>query len=517
MSGAKKKICVVGGGATGVALLWCLTSQATTNDQVELTLLHNDPVLGGHSHTEQVTLGGKTYPIDVGVQYICPLLYPNTYRMLEGPGFENVTLQDNGEIRIAASFGDEGAWGNFADYQTGPTFGLYNQANVDAANDLRAAIITSPVSGRTNETIDEYLKRTSQPKEFVEYFLWPYLSVLNGYGENAQLLAATMEDLLPLFTPIFHPGPLASFTSPGLGWQRFRDGSGAWVNAMAELAKAQGATVLTSTPANAVWTDASGQAWVQYGDTNDPAVAFDEVVLTTDMTTNRMLLDNGNNVHYTPPSGPQQSQYISETAFPLNPGSCYIHQDIDVLSPNVREGKEVLQFTADYAMQQTGDYSYDLSKTYTTWLIQNMVEDLPEPVYVSMYGTDVAENPPKHQLFPPVKWRHGRFLGSYMYTSKAALHNVQGVGNIWFAGNNTTQDSEEGALVSAMVIAGKVCPDWKYPYYGLHWKYAYATFWYELMKDKIMFPETVSGLWGHFRHLIGHSLEGLESLPLSPK
>jgi hypothetical protein len=242
------------------------------------------------------------------------------------------------------------------------------------------------------------------------------------------------------------------------------------------------------------------------GQTNPPE-RFDEVVLTTDMTTNRQLLDNPQNPYYSSPNQPvTQAKYLSEDAFPLNPGSCYIHQDDSVLAPYLKTRDEVLQFTACYSQQPKDNLPYDMSTTYSTWLVQNMVTDLPEPVYVSMYGSIEAPEAPGAQLFPPVSWRHGRFLGSYMYGSKRALHNIQGLGNMWFAGNNTTQDSEEGALVSAMVIAEKVCPDWKYPFFGTDRGSIEATFMYELLKDEIMFPIGASGLWRHFKHWVEQRL-----------
>jgi len=496
---AKKKICIIGGGATGVSLLWCLTSQETIRNQVELTLLHDVGTLGGHSRTEYPVFGGKPYPVDVGVQFVCPLLYPNTYKMLERPEFRDVVLAD-GQIKLSATFTPDLNWGNFPAYQSGPRFAkLYTPENVLAAERFQSDVVTAPVEHRFSQTIGEYLKTAQLPEAFVDYFLMPYLSILNGYGDDEQLKLATFEDLWPIFTPLMTPGPLAAFTQPGLGWQRFRDGSASWIDAMATYARGYGARILVNAPAHAVWPDPSGQGvWVTFGDPLHPAAMahkFDAVVLTTDMTTNREQLDNPKNPLYS-----NQQAYISEEKFPLNPGSCYIHQDASVLAPYISTRDEVVQFTACYSYKPTNGLPYDMSTTYSTYLVQNMLPGLPEPVYVSMYGAYDAPKPPGLQLFPPVKWRHGRFLGSFMVDSKRGLHNIQGLGNVWFAGNNTTMDSEEGALVSAMVIAGKVCPDWEYPFYGLDPRSLEATAMYELMKDEMMFPLSGFGLWRHAHH-----------------
>ncbi len=131
-----------------------------------------------------------------------------------------------------------------------------------------------------------------------------------------------------------------------------------------------------------------------------------------------------------------------------------------------------------------------MSAAYSTYMVQNMVAGLPEPVYVSMYGDFVPANPPAQStwLNDPIQWKHGRFLGSMLLDVKRNVHNVQGLGGVWYAGNNTTMDSEEGALLSAMVIAGKIAPAWSYPFLGLTPEDDYALFWYELMKDEFMFP-----------------------------
>src|SRR5678816_2275166 len=180
---------------------------------------------------------------------------------------------------------------------------------------------------------------------------------------------------------------------------------------------------------------------------------------------------------------------------------CIRDRDASVLAPYLQGGPEVVQFVAYYSQTPNGGLPYDMSTTYSTYFAHNMVPGgIPEPVYVTMYGALEAPKPPARQLFKPVPWRHGRFLGSFMYTSKQNLHHIQGLGDVWFAGNNTTLDSEEGALVSAMVIADMMFPDWKYPFYGIEPRSIEATIMYELMKHKVMFPGAPSGLWGHFRH-----------------
>ena len=512
----KKSICVIGGGASGVSLLWSLTSQDAARNAVSLTLLHNEPQLGGHSRTEYPEFNGVKYPVDIGVQYVCRLLYGNTYRMLDLPEFSDVTLTD-GEIKLSAAFGPDMNWGNFPEYQSGPRFDqLYTQENQAAANKFHEAILLSLPEGNFSETVGDYLAKAKLPQDFVDYFLMPYLSILNGYGDDKQLELAAFEDLFPIFVHLLTPGPLAAFLQPGLGWQRFTDGSSSWVNAMGKYATDRGATINADCTAQAVWPDPSGEGvWVSWHTNVSPVTVsqrFDEVVLTTDMNTNCKLLNNPQNPYFNSANQPiTQQKYIGDDVFQLNPGSCYIHQDKSVLAPWLLDQKEVVQFTAPYPSVPTGPLPYDMSNAYSTYIVQNMVPGLPQPVYVSMFGQSVPPNAPDEKLWlmPPIQWLHGRFLGSMMVEVKRNLHNIQGLGHMWFAGNNTTQDSEEGALISAMVIAGKVCPEWNYPFVGLSEADLAATFWYELMKDEFMFPTAAGGgKLAFFKRL----LEGLAHL-----
>ena len=69
MTTKKKKICIVGGGAAGLGTLWALSQYG---EELDLLLLHNDEVLGGHSHTVDIkvkhnkTGEEKLFPVDDG-------------------------------------------------------------------------------------------------------------------------------------------------------------------------------------------------------------------------------------------------------------------------------------------------------------------------------------------------------------------------------------------------------------------------------------------------------------------
>jgi len=488
----QQNVCIIGGGASGVALLWALSQNP--NNNCNITLIHNQPYLGGHSYSPAVQWNGKTFNVDIGVQFISPFLYPNVNDMLKLSQFKSrVLVDDYDSLKIACAFPRDTNnkmlnWGNFPNYQLYPTnpqdprFQLYDADMMADAKTFQDFLEISITEWAT-VTLTDFFKNPplgivfKNKDKFVNYFLKPYLSIMNGYG-NALMGETILADLFPLFAYIpFEKTPQGSFTKPGTGWQRFHHGAQSWVQAMADVAQSyQKSNILLNYTATQVYTNQqTGKVSVACLDeNNDPHVyVFDKVVLTTDMWTNSQLLNNSNNTYYW---NNLYQQYIGYPASPTNPnpvwdlmyGKCYIHTDSSVLSPDLRLQQETLQFTAYYA-PGSADGNYDLEKTFTTYMQKNLLNDpKADGLYLTMYGyvpdPKVDKIPAQNTwLTDPIVWTHGKWTPAFMGGAKGNLHKAQGLGsisyagqmntNVYFAGNNATADSEEGALDAAMIIA----------------------------------------------------------------
>ena len=501
----KKRVAVVGGGATGCAFAWTL-SKEETKDLLDLTILHDEDEVGGHSKTINVWFdsagkgyaveaghpapaGTPTYPVDIGVQFVAPTIYPNLYKQLKLPELQHVELTLHPELKLSGAFTPDLNWGNFPAYQTGPRFeGCFNdEAKKLAAQfqrDVKFGPLT-PLDGITFSTdLDTYLsvKGVQYTTNFFRYLLIPYLTIINGYG-TSDLLSTNIEDLYPIFVKIpllQEHGPYGNFLEPGMGWDRFTHGATSWCVAMAEYGKSRGVKVLTGKTVLAVYPNLEAtEVTVEWANTSDVQLSytdpthtfskhvevFDEVILTTDMTTNRKLLGNDKNLIYS-----VQKDYITEEKFTLIPGLCYIHQDDECLAPHLRDKLEDGQFVSAYAWGKEtpghNDYGlpYDLATSFQTYLMKNILKT-PHDCYVSMYESGVgAKHPDPSKVLYTKTWSHGRWVASFFDKAKKDLHRIQGLGHIWFAGNNTTVDSEEGALVSAMIVADELFPEWVYPF-----------------------------------------------------
>ena len=194
------------------------------------------------------------------------------------------------------------------------------------------------------------------------------------------------------------------------------------------------------------------------------------VVSTVDMwTLSKLLVEDARWPFYEKYIG-TQTEY-GTTVWDLQPGYCYLHQDRSVLAPGLQHGNlETLQFTASYS--GTPDGGYDLATTFTTYIESNLVGvDLQNPDdewYLTMYGYDPTKVDGIRVPSDPhtsMQWEHGMWLPSFMVGPKLAFHGAQSISahakphaeqqqtGIFFAGNNLTMDSEEGAFVSTMALA----------------------------------------------------------------
>ena len=468
---AKRRLCVVGGGASGLCLAWLATRSAQINEQWEVTVLHDEPALGGHSHTIPVQIGERLVPVDIGVQFVSPTVYPHVTAMLALEELRSrVAMEPMPPLTFASAFTPDVNYSTHEVYRKDRRFGRGDTEAVRAhaaelTRDLARCLFTR-IEGQAAAglSLEAYFKHKPHLRagDFFRLGLMPLLSVINGYTAY-DLLETRLGDLFPIATKLpLLAGPLIPFDRPGTGWLRFRDGAQSWIEALADLARSRGATIRTSAPASAVRPDGK-RVDVTWGDTTE---TFDAVVLTTDMTTNRALL--ANNRYWD-----RQAELLDESRFPLLPGVCFIHQDDTILAPHLRDDqREDLQFTGAYAWDPDGanpyELPYNLHSTYATHFIHNAFKGLTERCYVTMYAeAQGARFPAADKILHRKEWRHGRWMSGFMKHGKQELHRIQGLGNVWFAGNNTTFDAEEGALLSAIGVAEKLFDGFSNPFGGL--------------------------------------------------
>ncbi len=528
---ASQTVCIIGGGVAGVGLWWTLAQQNQPGADWDVTIIHDGAEFGGHALTVPVQHNGATTLVDTGVQFFIPLFYPNIDVVINRPEISpQVPVVTYDSLKVACGFprlaGALQNWGNFSDYQSGSNFAMYTPAMLRDAQRFQMFIDTSLLEGWGSKTLAQYFASLTVPYEnqsdFLNFFLFPYLSIINGYGAALDD-QVTFDDLVPLFAnlPGTYPG-LGSFTEPGTGYSRFVNGASSLVGALAAHAQSlKPAAIWMNSTVTAVAASPTlpGPVTVTWTSGEGPVMSkqFDKVVMTTDMLTSATLLNNSANSTLW---SSLYSKYLSAKQWPLLPGKCYIHTDVNMLSPDLRQQEESLQFTAYYAPQTQYPF-YTMFKTYTTYLQAN-IHNTPasQGLYLTMYGyiPDAANGDqvpaPDTVLFEEV-WQHGMWLPTFMLQAKQQLHMAQGKGKtlsypgqldtgIYFAGNNTTADSLEHAFISGEVIANYAFGA-AYPLAGLHVRNIAAFAMYDLFYNEFMFPKSsVSARLSHLRQAIPH-------------
>lgn len=83
----KQRIAVVGAGISGLASAWLLSCRH------DVTLFEAGSYLGGHTNTVDVTLEGKTHPVDTGFLVFNEKTYPNLIAMFAELGVDSVATE----------------------------------------------------------------------------------------------------------------------------------------------------------------------------------------------------------------------------------------------------------------------------------------------------------------------------------------------------------------------------------------------------------------------------------------
>lgn len=171
----KQKIAVIGSGIAG------LTSAYLLSQDHEVTLFEANDYLGGHTHTKQVEVNGKNYPVNTGFIVFNDWTYPNFIKLMTRLNVasqesdmsfsvrdENTGLEYNG-TNLNTLFAQRSNIINPKFIKMVLDILKFNKATVEQLN-------TQSVSEQ--ETLGEYLQRNGYSKAFIYQYIVPMGSAI---------------------------------------------------------------------------------------------------------------------------------------------------------------------------------------------------------------------------------------------------------------------------------------------------------------------------------------------------
>lgn len=412
------RIAVIGSGIAGLASAWLL-SQAH-----EVVLFEANDYLGGHTHTHDITLGGRAYAVDTGFIVHNPDHYPLLTRLFQAL---DVATQPT-TMSFSVHNGRSGL--------------EYNATSLDALFCQRRNLVSPRFLGMVRDLFRFY----RQAPELLQGEgpgpgLGEWLQV-NGYGE-----AFRDDHLVPMASALWSSPPEQILQFPARylvqfmanhqmlqvsgrpQWRVVRGGSARYVDALRARWQVQ---ERLACPVQAVHRDADGVRV----DSAAGSERFDQVVLACHSDQALGLLADA--------SGDEQAVL---GAIGYQPNEVVLHTDASLL-PRQRKA------WAAWNAFVPGTAEAPCTVSYCMNLLQGI--DAPEPLVVTLNRSEAID---PARVLRRLNYHHP----VYTPQSVAAQQQrgwIQGVNRTWFAGAYWGWGFHEDGMRSAVEVASALGVDW---------------------------------------------------------
>ena len=408
------KIAVVGAGISGLATAWLVAQRH------HVTLFEAANYIGGHTHTVDVEVDGRRFPVDTGFLVFNHRTYPNLTAMFRTLEVETVASQ----MSFAVSLADPALeWAGsslttlFAQKRNLARPGFWRMLQ----DTLRFNRTTAGVS-QPELTLGDYLAQERYSAEFRDWYLLPMAEAIWSCPTEAML-----EYPLASFVRFArNHGLLQIFDRPQ--WHTLKGGGRRYVDRIV----AQLADVRLATPVRSVLRDVDG-VWL--GLPRGECERFDEVVLACHSDQALALLGSA--------ATPAERRILG--AIRYQPNRAVLHTDARLLPRDPR-----VWSAWNYMSGENSAAPHSVSVSY----LINRLQPLPvsSPVIVS--------------LNPQVEPDPATVIGDYDYdhplfdqaaiAAQAQLAAIQGVERLWFCGAWGGYGFHEDGLVSALAVAKRL-------------------------------------------------------------
>ncbi len=414
----KQRIAVVGAGISGLASAWLLSHQH------EVTLFEAGSYLGGHSNTVDVTLDGKTHPVDTGFLVFNEKTYPNLIALFELLGVESVET----EMSFAVSLEQPDL--EWAGSSLATVFGqkrnLLRPSFWSMLSDIlrfnRESNAWLGSHPGTERSLQDFLTEGRYSSAFADWYLLPMAAAIWSCptGQMRSMPLAT-------FIHFCHNhGLLQIFDRPL--WRTVQNGARCYVKKLAEQMTAQGAEIRLACPVHAVTRDENGLQLTHAAG----SAYFDSVVMACHSDQSLAILG----------SSASDAQRDVLSAIRYQPNRAVLHTDRALLPRDEKLWSAWNYFSA--AVDSEGERPVGVS-----YLI-NKLQPLPfkTPVVVTL---NPAREPDPQKIIAQFDYAHPIFDGAAI-AAQQQLAAIQGENGIWLAGAWGSYGFHEDGLKSALRV-----------------------------------------------------------------
>ena len=411
----RRRIAIVGSGIAGLGAAWLLHRD---ND---VTVFEASSHVGGHAHTVEVELSGKTVPVDLGFIVYNERNYPNLTRLFEA--IEAPTRKSVMSFAVSARDGRFEYRGSTRGLFLEQPRNLFRRHAWRLARDTVRFYRAAPAvlaSADPNLTLGDCVARGGYSDAFIDDHLLPM---------GAAIWSTSPKRMLDF--------PASSFLSfcanHGLTslacrpqWRTVRGGAREYIE---RLTRPFADRIHTGRAVISVHREADG---VLVRDKSGRVERFDEVVLAGHADQSLTLLGDGATL-------PEQ-QALS--AFKYERNSVVLHSDRRLMPRN-----RAIWSSWNYISTTDGDRTSNASVTY--WM--NRLQGLrsPRPLFVSL---NPVREPAAHMTFQSIACDHPSF-DHHALAAQRGLPSIQGINRTWFAGSYCGHGFHEDALVAGFAVA----------------------------------------------------------------
>ncbi len=410
---ARQRIAVVGAGISGLASAWLLSQRH------QVTLFEAGSYLGGHTNTVDVTLEGKTHPVDTGFLVFNQKTYPNLIAMFDHLGVRSVET----EMSFAVSLEDPAL--EWAGTDLGTLFGQRRNlfrprfwgmlSDILRFNRESQAWLACGVEGGS---LREFLRAGRYGDAFADWYLLPMAAAIWSCptGQMLDMPLATFVRFCQ------NHGLLQIVDRPV--WRTVQGGGREYVRRIA----GQLTDIRLACPVSRITRETGGLRVTHAGGSD----LFDQVVMACHSDQSLEILGDT--------AAGAQREVLGAIRYQAN--RAVLHTD-PALLPRRRRLWSAWNYFA-------GQGSPGAQPVGVSYLI-NKLQPLPfeTPVVVTL---NPAREPDRAHVLASFDYAHPIFDAAAI-AAQQRLPTVQGIGGIWLAGAWSAYGFHEDGLKSAVRVA----------------------------------------------------------------